>query len=147
MNEYNLSLRLQYAVVVAIWSRKKSEYSLEVPLESAVCVCSITVNSSLNLPKFDHCKSCKFLLEFIGVVVVVVVVACVFDHCKFLCFGFYHLSDTMIKFIFLYVVRICGIRNNVEHLCNSNLLLYSMYICTSRNLLQCCTSNSNVVQS
>ena len=39
-----------------------------------VCVCSITVNSSLNLPKFDHCKSCKFLLEFIGVVVVVVVV-------------------------------------------------------------------------
>ena len=54
---------------------------------------------------------------------------------------------TLIKFIFLYVVRICGIRNNVEHLCNSNLLLYSMYICTSRNLLQCCTSNSNVVQS
>ena len=53
----------------------------------------------------------------------------------------------MIKFIFLYVVRICGIRNNVEHLCNSNLLLYSMYICTSRNLLQCGTSNSNVVQS
>ena len=51
----------------------------------------------------------------------------------------------LIKFIFLYVVRICGIRNNVEHLCNSNLLLYSMYICTSRNLLQCCTSNSNVV--
>ena len=48
MNEYNLSLRLQYAVVVAIWSRKKSEYSLEVPLESAVCV-------------FDYCK---FLLEF-----------------------------------------------------------------------------------
>ena len=53
----------------------------------------------------------------------------------------------LIKFIFLYVVRICGIRNNVEHLCNSNLLLYYMYICTSRNLLQCCTSNSNVVQS
>ena len=50
MNEYNLSLRLQYAVVVAIWSRKKSEYSLEVPLESAVCVCV-----------FDYCK---FLLEF-----------------------------------------------------------------------------------
>ena len=49
-----------------------------------LCVCSITVNSSLNLPKFDHCKFCKFLLEFIGivVVVVVVVVACVFDHCK-----------------------------------------------------------------
>ena len=79
MNEYNLSLRLQYAVVIAIWSRKKSEYSLEVPLESCVCVCSITANS-LNLPKFDHYK---FLLEFIGVVVVVVVVvACVFDHCK-----------------------------------------------------------------
>ena len=75
MNEYNLSLRLQYAVVVAIWSRKKSEYSLEKPLEM-LCVCSITVNSSLNLPKFDHCKF-KFLLEFIGVVVVVVVVACV----------------------------------------------------------------------
>ena len=56
-------------------------------------------------------------------------------------------SLLLIKFIFLYVVRICGIRNNVEHLCNSNLLLYSMYICTSRNLLQCCTSNSNVVQS
>ena len=36
-----------------------------------VCVSSITVNSSLNLPKFDHYK---FLLEFIGVVVVVVVV-------------------------------------------------------------------------
>ena len=53
----------------------------------------------------------------------------------------------VIKFIFVYVVRICGIRNNVEHLCNSNLLLYSMYICTSRNLLQCCTSSSNVVQS
>ena len=111
-------------------------------------MCSITVNS-LNLPKFDHCKSCKFLLEFIGVVVVVVVV--VLRVCsitvKFL-LGFYHLSDTMIKFIFSYVVvRICGIRNNVEHLCNSNLLLYSMYICTSRNLLQCCTSNSNVVQS
>ena len=53
----------------------------------------------------------------------------------------------LIKFIFLYVVRICGIRSNVEHLCNSNLLLYSIYICTSRNLLQCCTSNSNVVQS
>ena len=69
MNEYNLSLRLQYAVVVAIWSRKKSEYSLEKPLEM-LCVCSFTVNSSLNLPKFDHCK---FLLEFIGVVVVVVV--------------------------------------------------------------------------
>ena len=50
-------------------------------------------------------------------------------------------------YIFVCVVRICGIRNNVEHLCNSNLLLYSMYICTSRNLLQCCTSNSNVVQS
>ena len=83
MNEYNLSLRLQYAVVVAIWSRKKSEYSLEKPLEMlCVCVCSITVNSSLNLPKFDHCKSCKFLLEFIGVVVVVVVVLRVFDHCK-----------------------------------------------------------------
>ena len=81
MNEYNLSLRLQYAVVVAIWSRKKSEYSLEKPLECCVCVCSITVNSSLNLPKFDHCKSCKFLLEFIGVVVVVVVLR-VFDHCK-----------------------------------------------------------------
>ena len=80
MNEYNLSLRLQYAVVVAIWSRKKSEYSLEKPLEM-LCVCSITVNS-LNLPKFDHCKSCKFLLEFIGVVVVVVVVLRVFDHCK-----------------------------------------------------------------
>ena len=64
MNEYNLSLRLQYAVVVAIWSRKKSEYSLEKPLEM-LCVCvrllqtppriylsSITVNSvnsSLNL--------------------------------------------------------------------------------------------------
>ena len=77
MNEYNLSLRLQYAVVVAIWSRKKSEYSLEKPLEM-LCVCSITVNS-LNLPKFDHCK---FLLEFIGVVVVVVVVLRVFDHCK-----------------------------------------------------------------
>ena len=75
MNEYNLSLRLQYAVVVAIWSRKKSEYSLEKPLEM-LCVCSITVNS-LNLPKFDHYKF-KFLLEFIGVVVVVVVVvACV----------------------------------------------------------------------
>ena len=74
MNEYNLSLRLQYAVVVAIWSRKKSEYSLEKPLEMlCVCVCSITVNSSLNLPKFDHCK---FLLEFIGVVVVVVVCVC-----------------------------------------------------------------------
>ena len=73
MNEYNLSLRLQYAVVVAIWSRKKSEYSLEKPLEM-LCVCSITVNSSLNLPKFDHCK---FLLEFIGVVVVVVVCMCV----------------------------------------------------------------------
>ena len=62
-----------------------------------------------------------------------------------------HLARTrhmyVIKFIFLYVVRICGIRNNVEHLCNSNLLLYSMYVCTSRNLLQCCTSNSNVVQS
>ena len=72
MNEYNLSLRLQYAVVVAIWSRKKSEYSLEKPLEM-LCVCSFTVNSSLNLPKFDHCKFCKFLLEFIGVVVVVVV--------------------------------------------------------------------------
>ena len=84
MNEYNLSLRLQYAVVIAIWSRKKSEYSLEKPLEMlCVCVCSITVNSSLNLPKFDHYKF-KFLLEFIGVVVVVVVVACVFDHCKFL---------------------------------------------------------------
>ena len=83
MNEYNLSLRLQYAVVIAIWSRKKSEYSLEKPLEMlCVCVCSITVNSSLNLPKFDHCKSCKFLLEFIGVVVVVVVVLRVFDHCK-----------------------------------------------------------------
>ena len=38
MNEYNLSLRLQYAVVVAIWSRKKSEYSLEKPLEM-LCVC------------------------------------------------------------------------------------------------------------
>ena len=79
MNEYNLSLRLQYAVVVAIWSRKKSEYSLEKPLEM-LCVCSITVNS-LNLPKFDHYKF-KFLLEFIGVVVVVVVVLRVFDHCK-----------------------------------------------------------------
>ena len=81
MNEYNLSLRLQYAVVVAIWSRKKSEYSLEKPLE-ILCVCSITVNS-LNLPKFDHCKFCKFLLEFIGIVVVVVVVVLrVFNHCK-----------------------------------------------------------------
>ena len=80
MNEYNLSLRLQYAVVVAIWSRKKSEYSLEKPLEMlCVCVCSITANSSLNLPKFDHYK---FLLEFIGIVVVVVVVLRVFDHCK-----------------------------------------------------------------
>ena len=78
MNEYNLALRLQYAVVVAIWSWKKSEYSLEKPLEMlCVCVCSITVNSSLNLPKFDHCKLCKFLLEFIGVVVVVVVCVCV----------------------------------------------------------------------
>ena len=70
-------------MVVAIWSRKKSEYSqspLEKPLEM-LCVCSITVNSSLNLPKFDHCKFCKFLLEFTGVVVVVVVL-CVFDHCK-----------------------------------------------------------------
>ena len=38
MNEYNLSLHLQYAVVVAIWSRKKSEYSLEKPLEM-LCVC------------------------------------------------------------------------------------------------------------
>ena len=28
----------------------------------------------------------------------------------------------------LYVVRVCVIRNNVEHLCNSNLLLYSIYI-------------------
>ena len=73
MNEYNLSLRLQYAVVVAIWSRKKSEYSLEKHSRGCVCVCSITANSSLNLPKFDHYK---FLLEFIGVVVVVVV-ACV----------------------------------------------------------------------
>ena len=72
MNEYNLSLRLQYAVVVAIWSRKKSEYSLEKPLEM-LCV-------------FDYCKfldhyKFKFLLEFIGVVVVVVVLR-VFDHCK-----------------------------------------------------------------
>ena len=102
MNEYNLSLRLQYAVVVAIWSRKKSEYSLEKPLEM-LCVCSITVNSSLNLPKFDHCKFCKFLLEFIGVVVVVV--ACVFDHCKIFpsVFGILTTSDTMIKFIF-----VCG---------------------------------------
>ena len=75
MNEYNFSLRLQYAVVVAIWSRKKSEYSLEMPLEM-LCVCSITVNSSLNLPKFDHYKF-KFLLEFIGIVVVVVVCMCV----------------------------------------------------------------------
>ena len=49
MNEYNLSLRLQYAVVVAIWSRKESEYSLEKPLEM-LCVCV-----------FDYCK---FLLEF-----------------------------------------------------------------------------------
>ena len=50
MNEYTLSLRLQYAVVVAIWSRKKSEYSLEKPLEMlCVCVC------------VDYCK---FLLEF-----------------------------------------------------------------------------------
>ena len=45
-----------------------------MPLEM-LCVCSITVNSSLNLPKFDHYK---FLLEFIGIVVVVVVCfACV----------------------------------------------------------------------
>ena len=69
MNKYNLSLRLQYAVVVAIWSRKKSEYSLEVPSAfKRLCVCV-----------FDYCK---FLLEFIGVVVVVVVVLRVFDHCK-----------------------------------------------------------------
>ena len=51
-----------------------------MPLEMlCVCVCSITVNSSLNLPKFDHYK---FLLEFIGIVVVVVVCVCEFDHCK-----------------------------------------------------------------
>ena len=42
-------------------------------------MCSITANSSLNLPKFDHYK---FLLEFIGIAVVVVVVLRVFDHCK-----------------------------------------------------------------
>ena len=80
MNEYNLSLRLQYAVVVAIWSRKKSEYSLEVPLECCVCVCSITVNSSLNLPKFDHCKSCKFLLNLLALLLLLLLR--VFDHCK-----------------------------------------------------------------
>ena len=133
MNEYNLSLRLQYAVVVAIWSRKKSEYSLEVPLENAVCVCvcSITVNSSLNLPKFDHCKSCKFLLNLSALLLLLLLLRVCSITVKFL-LGFYHLSDTMIKFIVLYVVRICGIRNNVEHLCNSNLLLYSMCICTSR---------------
>ena len=48
----------------SLWSRKKSEHSqspLKKPLEM-LCVC-------------------KFFLEFIGVVVVVVV-ACVFDHCK-----------------------------------------------------------------
>ena len=43
---------------------------VEKPLEM-LCVCSVTVNSSLNLPKFDHCK---FLLEFIGIVVAVVCV-------------------------------------------------------------------------
>ena len=32
------------------------------------------------------------------------------------------------KVYVLYVVRICGIRNNVEHLCNSNLLLYYVYL-------------------
>ena len=30
-------------------------------------------------------------------------------------------------YICLYV-RICVIRNNVEHLCNSNLLIYSVYM-------------------
>ena len=71
MNEYNLSLRLQYAVVVAIWSRKKSEYSLEKPLEMlCVCVFDYCKFPPWILPKFDHYK---FLLEFISVVVVVVV--------------------------------------------------------------------------
>ena len=75
MNEYNLSLRLQYAVVVAIWSRKKSEYSLEKPLEMlCVCVFDYCKFPPWILPKFDHYK---FLLEFIGVVVVVVVCVCV----------------------------------------------------------------------
>ena len=41
----------------------------------------------------------------------------------------------------LYIVR-----NNVEHLCNSKLLIYYIYVevCTSRILLQCCTSKCNV---
>ena len=77
--EYTLSLRLQYAVVVADGlgrSLNIHKVLLKSLLKCCVCVSSITVNSSLNLPKFDHCK---FLLEFTGVVVVVVHK---FDHCK-----------------------------------------------------------------
>ena len=65
----NLSLCLQYAVVVADGLRRSLNIQspLEKPLEMlCVCVSSITVNSSLNLPvllllllfvcEFDHCK-------------------------------------------------------------------------------------------
>ena len=91
-------------------------------------------------------------LDFSRLTMLTIVLCIYVSMHQFILFSLVHISCAIyiyhvIKFIFLYVVRICGIRNNVEHLCNSNLLLYSMYICTSRNLLQCCTSNSNVVQS
>ena len=74
----NMLWLLLYGLGRSLNIRKVLSKSL---LKCCVCVCSITVNSSLNLPKFDHCKF-KFLLEFIGIVVVVVVVLRVFDHCK-----------------------------------------------------------------
>ena len=38
-----------------------------------------------------------------------------------------HISDKV--YICLYVrIFVCAIRNNVEHLCNSNLLLYYVYL-------------------
>ena len=63
------------------------------------------------------------------------------------CLSCHHEVDKVRSLVLMFVfVSLYVIRNNVEHLCNSNLLLYSVYICTSRSLLQCCTSKCNVVQ-
>ena len=51
----------------------------------------------------------------------------------------------MIKFIFvcMFVSVLYEIMCNT---CVTLIYLFILYICTSRNLLQCCTSKSNVVQ-
>ena len=127
--------------MIPIKFRGSSRASVTMNLHFSRCVKYSSYKTWEQLLKYFFYIKCLLIVHFSETIDIK-------SHCKSHCKGIEKYTKVAVifdKVYILYVVRICGIRNNVEHLCNSNLLLYSMYICTSRNLLQCCTSNSNVV--